>query len=230
MLALWKSHYSISKSILRPERIFEIAKTRELSQVVFVEDSFAGFRKTFQLFDGSGIQMIFGIRLPVVQSSKDEKTSKLVFFAKNDAGVLDIKKLFTRTHCSDDGLLVFGELKPSDLKNVRIGVPFYDSFVFNNIFHFGMSDLKLKGFDHFYIEEKNNHPFDFLISEGLDSLGVERQMGKSIYYENYDDFDAFQFYKAVANRAGGKSPNYGNPSVDSLCSNEFCWESYLMNK
>jgi hypothetical protein len=226
----FKTHYSIGRSIMRPERIFEIAKTRELSQVIFVEDSFAGFRKTFQLFDGSGIQMIFGIRLPVVQSSKEEKPSKLVFFAKNDAGVLDIKKLFTRTHCSDDGLLVFGELKPADLKNIKIAVPFYDSFIFNNIFHFGMSDLKLKEFDHFFIEEKNNHPFDFLISEGLDSLGVERQMGKSIYYENYDDFDAFQFYKSTTNRSGGKSPNYGNPMLDHFCSNEFCWESYLLNK
>lgn len=230
MQVFWKTHYSISRSILRPERIFEIAKARELSQVIFVEDSFAGFRKTFQLFDASAIQMIFGIRLPVVQSSKEEKSSKLIFFAKNDAGVLDIKKLFTRAHCSDSGQLIFGELKPNDLNNVRIGVPFYDSFIFNNIFHFGMSDLKLQGFDHFYIEEKNKHPFDFLISQGLDRLGVERLIAKSVYYEDYNDFDAFQFYKSVTNRSGGKSPNYGNPMLDHFCSNEFCWESYLLNK
>jgi hypothetical protein len=88
----------------------------------------------------------------------------------------------------------------------------------------------LNGFDHFYLEEDNNHPFDFQIVKALDSLGVKREKAKSIYYEHYEDFDAFCFYKSVTNRTGGKPPTAGNPQLDSFCSNEFCWESYLKNK
>lgn len=230
MVALWKTHYSNGKSILKPERVLELCKLKNEKRAIFVEDTFAGFRKTFQLFDGSGVQLIYGIRLPVVQSSKEEKPSKIIIFAKNDAGIKDLKKLYSKTHCSEDGLLVFGDLKPQGFGNLSIGIPFYDSFVYNNVFHFGLSELRLDGFEVVFFEESNNHPFDFLISEALDSLGVERVKAKSIYYENYEDFDAFQFYKATTSRSGGKSPNYGSPNIDNFSSAEFCWESYLLNK
>ena len=230
MICLWKSHYSVGRSILKPERILELCKLNNEKRAIFVEDTFAGFRKTFQLFDNSGVQLIYGIRLSAVQSSNEEQPSKIIFFAKNDAGIKDLKRLYSKTHCSKDGILIFGDLKPSDFQNLSIGIPFYDSFIYNNVFHFGLSELKLDGFEVVYFEEENEHPFDFQISEALKTLGVKTIPSKSIYYENRNDFDAFQFYKAVCSRSQGKSPVYTNPNLNHFSSNNFCFQSFLEKK
>ncbi len=228
MIPLFKTHYSVGKSILTPSNIFSFID--DSPQVVFVEDSFCGFRNIFNEATKHKKQLIFGIRLPVIQNSLEERPSKLVFFAKNDEGVGDCKQLFSKTYCSDEKVLKLGDLKPKNLKNIKIGVPFYDSYVYNNVFYFGLSELHLKKFDHFYFEESNNHPFDFQISNALKEVSEETVLAKTILYKNYDDFDAFTMYKAICNRGHGKSPTHSAPNINHLCSNEFCWESFKLNK
>jgi hypothetical protein len=165
-----------------------------------------------------------------VQNSTDELSSKLIFFAKNNDGVRQIKKLYTKTYCSDSGFLILKDLKKEEFCETKVAVPFYDSFIYQNIFNFGMCDVDLKRFDHFFFEEKNDHPFDEMISAQLKKHTDSPVLAKSIYYKNREDIDAFQFYKAVTSRSGGKPPNYGKPELEHFCSPEFCWESYLENK
>jgi DNA polymerase III alpha subunit len=226
MIALFKSQFSIGKSILTLDDILGIQEENSLKKIVLVEDSFYGFRAFNQACLERDVSLIFGIKLPVVQRDEKEKSSKLIFFAKNNQGVKDIKNLYTKTYTNDNNVLVLDDYSKSDLENIKIAVPFYDSYIYNNLFYFGMSNLVLNEYDHFYLEENNNHPFDFQIKSALKELGINSEKSKSIYYKNKDDFHAFQMYKAVCGRSQGKSPTFGNPNLNHFCSDDFCWESY----
>lgn len=228
---LFKTHASIGKSILQNDDILEIQKENNLDKVVVVEDSFYGFRELNEKIAKTSAQLIFGIRLGVKQNLEDELNSKLIFFAKNDEGVKQIKNLYTRAHCGESGVLILAELQAQDTSDIKVAVPFYDSFVYQNIFHFGLCEVDLKPFDHVFFEEDNDHPFDRMISTKLQEIsGSNKEPAKSIYYHNREDIDAFQFYKSACSRSGGKSPNFGNPNLEHFCSAEFCWESYLEKK
>jgi DNA polymerase III alpha subunit len=228
--ALFKTHASISRSILKNSDILDFQKDQNLKKVVSVEDSFYGFRELNAKLLERKVDLVFGIRLPVVQNSTDELSSKLVFFAKNNDGVRQIKKLYTKTHCSDSGLLVLNDLNKEEFSETKVAVPFYDSFIYQNIFNFGLCDVDLKRFDHFFFEEKNDHPFDLMISEQLKKHTSSPVLAKSIYYKNREDIDAFAFYKSTTTRSGGKPVSADKPELEHFCSPEFCWESYLENR
>ena len=84
MTPLFKSQYSIGKSILTVGDIVDIAKYNSLKEVVCVEDSFYGFRSLKKELKENKIKFVFGLRLPVVQNHNDSdlRPSKLIFFAK----------------------------------------------------------------------------------------------------------------------------------------------------
>ena len=232
MIPLLTTHASISRSILKNSDLLDFQKDQDLKKLVVVEDSFYGFRELNSKLLERKVDLVFGIRLPVVQNFTDEQPSKLVFFAKNNDGVRQIKKLYTKTFCSDVQTLCLNDLTAVEFSDTKVAVPFYDSFIYQNIFHFGMCEVDLKKFDHFFFEESNDHPFDFMISAQLRKVAKPEKIitAKSIYYKNREDVEAFQFYKATCSRSGGKPSSYGNPQLEHFCSAEFCIESYLENK
>jgi DNA polymerase III alpha subunit len=227
VIPLFKSNFSIGRSLLRVEDLVDIAQSGDVNKMILVEDNFYGFRVVNKAFLEIGVPMIYGVRLPVVQSNLSERPSKLVFFPKNNKGVSVVRKLYTKCFTSEGDCLHLSQLGESELDDVSIGVPFYDSYIYNNIFHFGLCELSLSKYDHFYIEESNQHPFDFQISSALRKLGVKTEKAKSIYYRDKEDFEAFQMYKAVCSRKQGRVPTYSNPRLNDFCSNEFSYESFL---
>ncbi len=233
MIPLFKTHYSIGKSILNTKDLFEIQREQDLKEIVVVEDSFYGFRSLNKEAMKNNIKLIFGIRLSVVQSSVDELSSKLIFFAKNNEGMNKIKSLYSSSFENKENVLILNNLNKNELENIKIAVPFYDSFIYNNLFHFGLCHVDISKFDFDYFIEQNNHPFDGLISEQVNSIcksqNKEPILTKSIYHKNKEDFDAFQMYKSICGRANGKTPMFTNPNLNHFCSNEFCWESFLEN-
>tara|TARA_R110000737_G_scaffold278034_1_gene284810 strand:+ start:634 stop:1332 length:699 start_codon:yes stop_codon:yes gene_type:complete len=229
VIPLFKSTFSIGRSLLRVEDLIDIAQAGEIKKMILVEDNFYGFRVLNKAFFEIEVPMIYGVRLPVVQSNLSEKSSKLIFLPKNNKGVRAVRGLYTKCYTNEGECLNLSKIGAGELDEVSIGVPFYDSYIFNNIFHFGLCDLSLDNFDHFYMEEENNHPFDFQISAALKKFNVVTEKAKSIYYRDKDDFEAFQMYKAVCNRKQGRVPTFSNPRLNDFCSNEFCYESYLEN-
>jgi hypothetical protein len=228
MTPLFKSQFSVGKSILTAEKILNIAQINSLERVVMVEDSFYGFRVFNQLFQENEIPLVFGLRLSVVNDDliQDERPSKLVFFAKNNDGLKTIKRLYSDASLNDKNSLVLSHYSVEDFKDVKTAVPFYDSYIYNNLFHFGLSHLGLKGLDPVFFIEDNNHPFDFQIREVIEGLDVETKMVKTILHHNKDDFEAFQMYKASCSRSQGRAPTFQKPNLDHFCSDDFCWESY----
>ena len=229
MIPLFKSTFSIGSSLLRVEDLVDIAQTGDVKKMILVEDNFYGFRVINKAFSEIEVPMIYGVKLPVVQSNLSEKSSKLIFFPKNNKGMRTVRGLYTKCFTGEGECLNLSKIGAGELDEVSVGIPFYDSYIFNNIFHFGLCNLSLDDFDHFYMEEENNHPFDFQISQALKKFNVSTEKTKSIYYRNKDDFEAFQMYKAVCNRTQGRVPTFSNPRLNDFCSNEFCYESYLEN-
>jgi len=127
---------------------------------------------------------------------------------------------------NDRNSLILSHYSVEDFKDVKVAVPFYDSYIYNNLFHFGLSHLGLKGLDPIFFIEDNNHPFDFQIRSVIEGLDVGTKMVKTILHHNKDDFEAFQMYKASCSRSQGRAPTFQNPNLDHFCSDDFCWESY----
>jgi hypothetical protein len=228
MIPLFKSQFSVGKSILTAEKILDIAKLNSLERVALVEDSFYGFRVFNDLFQKENISFAFGLRISVINNDADhnEKPSKLVLFAKNNKGIQDLKRLYSNASLNDRNSLVLPDCSEEDFKDLKVCVPFYDSYIFNNLFYFGLSYINIEHLNPTYFIEDNNHPFDFQIKSVIDGLDVKTQKVKTILHHNKEEFAALQMYKASCSRSGGKSPTFQNPNLNHFCSDEFCWESY----
>jgi DNA polymerase III alpha subunit len=124
---LFKSQFSVGKSILTAEKILDIAQSNSLERVVMVEDSFYGFRVFNNLFQESGIPLVFGLTMSVVndEMSEEERPSKLVFFAKNNEGIKSLKLLYSNASLSDNNSLVLSQYSEEDFKNLQEYFPFW---------------------------------------------------------------------------------------------------------
>ncbi|MBN86511.1 MAG: hypothetical protein CL885_03205 [Dehalococcoidia bacterium] len=254
MLPLFKSHYSIGKSILTlahpddsieggPSSVFEIAKRNNLDKIVFVEDSLIGFLEAKKISESLGIQMVFGLRINICDDIKikDDKSCqmcvhKIVIFAKNSKGCQLLNKIYSYAFTQGAGKIDFNILKTFyDKDCLKIAIPFYDSFLFNNSFSYSepcMLDDSF--FEPTYFIEDNHLPFDSILSGLISNYCYENSFEiehvKSIYYENRDDFEAYQTYKCICSRGFGKAKTLDMPNLDHCGSPEFCFESYLDNE
>lgn len=269
MLPLFKSHYSIGKSILTlgpraissrisftdtttpvgdpASSIFSIADGhRELlnNKVILVEDSLVGFLEAKKHADNLDIQLVFGLRIDICDDMSivpDKKNPlcihKIVIFAKNDNGCLLLNKIYSLAFTKGGGKIDFKSLKELyNDKDLKIAIPFYDSYLFYNSFSYKepcMLDDSF--FDPVYFIEDNQLPFDValqdLISNYCRENGFETQKVKSIYYNDRSDFEAYQTYKCICNRSySNKARSLDMPNLDHCASPEFCFESYKENE
>lgn len=235
MIPVFKTHHSIGKSILTEDDIIRLHKESGLSHMVVVEDSFSGFRQLNNKANKEKINLVFGIRFDSKQDKEQEKSSKVIFLAKNLKGIKFLKNIFTQVYCKDDGILYIDWIlkKKSNMKNIQVVIPFYDSFLYNNFFFFGLYELNFGNLNVWYFKEDNKHPYDHLIEKRLERFVEDKKdiiKAKSIYYEREEDFKAFQLFKAISNRTGGKQPHFDNPGVNGLSSNKFSFESWKKEK
>ena len=102
-IPLFKSHYSIGKSILtlenqeeqipnNPSSIIEIARRNKMKTVFLVEDGMSGFLEAFKNCEDNEIKLVFGLRVNVCENAEDktkeslEKECKYVLFSRNQEG------------------------------------------------------------------------------------------------------------------------------------------------
>lgn len=242
MLPLFKSHFSIGKSILTldhpdkavedgPDSIFSIAQENNLQELYLVEDSMTGFFEAFRKCKDLGIQLIFGYRFTCCTCLENKDSChKLVAFAKDDAGCKDLNKLYSFINTESDGKITNDDLLKMWTPNLILAVPFYDSFIFNNQLYLGNCVPEFKGIKPIFFIEQNNLPFDSMIKNAVEEYAqrnnCETFLTKSIYYKNKSDCDAFQSYKIVCNRSFGKQATLSSPNLNHFGSDEFCWESF----
>lgn len=245
MVPLFKSHYSLhGRSILTlekagskdkkgPDSIFDIAVDNGLKEVFLVEDNMTGFLEAESNARDANIKLIFGLRISINEDCEDKsesnlkKKSKYIIFAKNASGYRRLIKIYT--HAATKGFyyeptIDFKSLRPHwNEDDLTLCIPFYDSFLFNNILegHICVPDFSFSRPKFF--SESNDLPFDYLVQKRVEEFcasGFEIIKAKSIYYKDRVDFLAYLTFKCISNRS-----SLSKPQFDHMSSKEFCFES-----
>lgn len=245
IIPIFKSHYSISRSILTlevagksdeigPKSIFDIAKDNNLSEVFLVEDTMTGLYEAYKNSQKSGVNLRFGLNLTICDNidKKDEESlpteHRLIVFIKNSNGYKDLIKISTKAFT--DGFYYTGRIDLKTLEslwtdNLAAAIPFYDSFIFNNTLTYSSITADIKRFNPVIFLEDKNLPFDSLIRGNVlkyaQAEKIDTQEVHTIYYKDKADFKSYQTFRCI-----GKRSNLGCPNLDFFCSDSFSFEAY----
>lgn len=252
LLPIFKSHYSIGKSILTldhpdrsksdggPDSVFDIVNDNKLNEVVLVEDSFMGFLQAKKVCEDLSVKLIFGIRIDCVEDvsdlneDKSEKCiHKIIIFPKNSHGCALLNKIYTIAKTEHKGFTDLGILKQywSD-KDLFLAIPFYDSFLFKNLTSFNSCIVKFNFTKPTFFIEDNGLPFDEMTQQAVNKYckinNFPTQNVQSIFYNTKKDFSAYLAYKLICGRNSfsGRDSSLSKPNFDHLGSDEFCWQSF----
>jgi DNA polymerase-3 subunit alpha len=244
VLPLFKSHFSIGRSILtledeekeenQPDSIIDIAKDNNLKEVNLVEDNMTSFLQAYTNTKKYNINLRYGLRISINDDMNErseesrQKTSKVVIFFKNEQGYKDLIKIFSTA--AKDGFyyeprIDFKTLKSlwSD-KNLILCIPFYDSFIFNNTLRGTVCVPDLEFTKPILFIENNSLPFDHIIKDKVLAYAkankLETLNTKSIYYKNSKDFKAYLTFRCINNRT-----TLNKPELSHMTSNRFSFES-----
>ena len=244
-IPFFKSHYSVGKSILTlkepddmmengPDSILRICSENDISQVVIVDDNMSGFLEAYTSTRNLSIRLMYGVRLNVNDDYEDKsadslnKTCRYIIFPKNDEGLSTLTKLFS--FAAKDGFYYTPRIDYKTLKDMwcdkqlSLVVPFYDSFIFNNVFMGKNCVPQIEFTQPKFIIEDNNLPFDSLMREKVESYSrgkFEIYNAKSIYYSTLKEFKSYLTFRCINNRS-----TLDKPRLDHMCSDEFCFESW----
>lgn len=243
MIPLFKSNYSIGKSILtldmpeqnpdleKSDSILQIAKDENLSQVVLVEDSMTGFLEAHKACKSLGIQLIYGLRINccnnVNEEDREKSKHKIIIFSKNDDGCKLLNKIYSQAFCEHNGFIDSNMLcKLWSNDSLKLSIPFYDSYIYQNCFSFNNCIPNFSFTNPSFFIERNNLPFEELLEQKVRSITKDMFLTKTIYYKNKEDVFAYQTYRCITNRSFGKEQSLSSPNLNHFGSDEFCWESF----
>jgi len=244
MIPLFKSHYSLGRSILTledkserdeyPDSIIQIAKQNKLKEIFLVEDNMSSFLEAYTNCKNNNIKLNYGLRISVTESMNDKtdesrtKNSKIILFFKNKKGYESLTKLFSTA--AKDGFYYEPRLDYSILKqnwsdNLILAIPFYDSFIFNNTLKNSICVPQFDFTKPVIFIENNDLPFDLIIKDKMLSFAKENKLEifntKSIYYNSRKDFKTYLTFRCINNRSV-----LNKPEIEHMSSNEFCFESW----
>jgi DNA polymerase-3 subunit alpha len=243
MIPLFKSHYSLGRSILTledkdemddyPDSIIQICKRNKMKELYLVEDNMSSFLEAYSNCRKNNIKLNYGLRISVTESMSDKseesktKSSKIILFFKNKEGYQQLTKLYSIA--AKEGFyyeprLDYETISKNWTDDLILCIPFYDSFIFNNTLR---NSLCIPQFDFtkpiFFIED-NDLPFDALVKQKALSFaeknGLKIYKAQSIFYNLREDFKAYLTFRCINNRSILNKPN-----LDHMSSNEFCFES-----
>jgi len=246
VLPLFKSHYSIGRSILTldkedscieegPDSIIDICKENKIKDLILVDDSMGGFLQAYNNCRDSNINFKFGLRITVCTDRSEKNAealgteSKYIIFAKNTAGYKRLIKIYSVA--AKEGFYYVPRMDYSFLKEIwneedlSLAVPFYDSFLHKNSL---MGAICLPDFNFtkptFFVED-NDLFVDKLLERRVRQFcranDNEIQKTKSIYYKNKSDFVAYLTFRCINNRS-----DLNRPQFEHMSSNDFCIESW----
>lgn len=243
-IPLFKSHYSLGKSVLtlapagasskdEPSSIFDLAKKLKLKKLPLVEDSMSGFLQAYKSSEDLGIEPQFGLRLTVCDDIDKKnaesrlKEHKIIVFAKNGNGYYDLIKI--STIACNEGFYYYPRLDFKTLKalwsdDLMLVIPFYDSFVYQNNFTYSICVPDFSFCKPVFFIEDNNLPLDFLMRKKVLAYAEEKYdtfQAQSIFYESKKDFLSYLTFRCISKRTTLNKPN-----LEHCSSNEFCAQSF----
>ena len=251
ILPVFKSHYSIGRSILTleeagtsvdggPDSIIDICLEGNLKKFYLVDDGMAGFLQGYKNATEGGLSMFFGLRMVLSENIKTKNADqiknecKCVIFCKNKAGYEKLIKIYSKA--STDGFYHVPRVDFDLLheywneKDLEFCVPFYDSFIYTNRLTLGNFVPNFSVIKPVFFLEDNDVPLDSILEKAIREVAgskYEIVRTKSIYYKNRSDFPHFLTFKCIGGfgSKGGRK-TLESPNFDHMCSNEFCFESW----
>lgn len=248
MIPLFKSHYSLGRSILTledkneaddyPDSIIQIAKQYKLNQICLVEDNMSSFLEAYTNTRNNNIKLNYGLRICITESIDDkseesrQKNSKIILFFKNKKGHEILTKLFSIAAKSGyyyEPRLDYNILTKNWTEDLVLAIPFYDSFIFNNTLKNSICIPQLGSIKPIIFIEENDLPFEHLVKDKINKYAKENNLeiykAKSIFYNKRKDFKTYLTFRCINNRS-----ILNKPDLEHMSSNEFCFESYLEGK
>jgi DNA polymerase III alpha subunit len=243
MIPLFKSHYSICKSILTldadheesgPRSIPKLCADYGIEKPFLIDDNMSGFPEAYKNFATNNIDFRFGLRLTVCEDMADKnensiKTEHKIVVMMNSGGAYE-KMVKIASESATNGLyyiprIDFKTLKKYWSKDLTLIIPFYDSYFYNNLISWNQCVPEYFT-DFYYFSEDNGTLINAQIKESLKEHVKKNKKGqiieaKSIYYEKKDDFLAYLTLRCI-----GKRTTLQKPNLDGMCSDEFCLESW----
>ena len=245
VLPIFKSHYSIGRSILTlkhpdnmiengPDSIIDICLQNKFNELVLVDDNMSGFLEAYTITRDLGISLKFGLRISVTADHEDKsndsltKTCKYIIFPKNLNGCERLIKIFS--HAAKEG---FYYVPRTDFKSIKsfwseddlaLVVPFYDSFIFYNDIYGYNCVPEIDFTNPKFILESHSLPFDDLIRKKVDFYTKNKydtQEAKSIYYNLRKDFKSYLTFRCINNRSTLEKPN-----LNHMCGDTFSFEEW----
>jgi DNA polymerase-3 subunit alpha len=248
MIPLFKSHYSLGRSILTledkkdsddyPDSIIQICTQNKLKELFLVEDNMSSFLEAYFNCRSNKIKLNYGVRISVTESITDKtdeskiKTSKIILFAKNKNGHELLTKLYSigaKSGFYYEPRVDYETLKVNWTEDLLLAIPFYDSFIFNNTLKNYICVPQFNFTKPIIFLEDNDLPFDSLVKEKMKVFCQENSLEifntKSIYYNKKSDFKTYLTFRCINNRS-----TLNKPELEHMTSNEFSFESYLENR
>jgi len=248
MIPLFKSHYSLGRSILTledknepddyPDSIIQIAKEHKLKEISIVEDNMSSFLEAYTNTKNNNIKLNYGLRISITESITEkneesiQKTSKIILFVKNKNGYEKLTKLFSIAAKSGfyyGPRLDYKTLKENWNEDLILAIPFYDSFVFNNTLKNMICIPQFEFTKPIMFIEENDLPFDDIIKNKVKKYAEENSLEvykvKSIYYNKKKDFKSYLTFRCINNRSV-----LNKPELEHMSSNDFSFESYMRTR
>jgi len=230
ILTLDKASSEQDRKKNRADSVFDICNDNQIKDVFIADNNLSGLVEAYENSKAAGLNLRYGFRVNVCNNIDDKtdqsvKTEgKLILFAK-DQSFKDLIKLhnIATTLGVYDGRprLDYSTIKRNWTKNLLMVIPFYDSFIFNNLLY-GHECIPDIDFAKPYIcIENNSLPFDELIKNQIvSSIKYDQIESKTVYYNNRKDFNAYMTYRCILNRT-----NFQKPELSHFGSTEFCMEA-----
>ena len=244
VLPLFKSHYSLGRSILTLENdaaapdesdsVLDICKENDMDRVILVEDTMSGFLQAYQNSKERNLKLIFGVRLTVCNDITEKNAdslktnNKVIIFIKNHEGYKALIRIFSLA--AKEGFYYHPRIdykhlkKMWDNKSLALAIPFYDSYLFRNTLYSNICVPDFSFSKPTYFTEDNDLPFDDMVREKvINQASTENspvQKTQSIYYKMKKDFKSYLTFRCINNRSTLDKPN-----LDHMTSDEFCLEA-----
>ena len=207
------------------DSIFTIAKEKNLDTVYLVEKNPSSFPQALKNATECGLKLVYGLKLTVCQDMDDKSPEsistehKMIFFARSGNGYKEgLMKMYSLAATRGN----FGGLPRIDLKTAReyihhvyTVIPFYDSYIYQNLFNFGQCIVELD-FPHVYAVESNDLPLDKLMAKKVREAGEIIDV-QSIYYKKREDLLAYVTYRAIQNKSSVDCPNLSGFGSGGFC-------------
>ena len=257
ILPMFKSHYSIGKSILTLEKpadkkskkyvagqysssIFDLLIDNNVDTLVLVEDNLSGLLQASEQCQSSKIKLVLGLRIDVTDDmdQKDEasynKRAKYIVFATKPSGYKNLIKIASESASRGfyySPCIDFKTLKKLWDKTFRLVVPFYDSFIYNNTFCSYLHVPDIQFTQPTFLVEDNDLPFDdelkYRVTNYCATNGHVVFPAQSIFYPRAEDFEAYVSFRCIHHRGTNQKSTLDKPELDHMGSDQFNFEKWF---